>query len=166
MSLVIVISKDDWRGRVFVFISEGRSWKMIGTHRRRIHTQGRCSGLHIVYCLKGSALHSDKPVNSFSIFVEFFSLFILRKNREYKNLRRTSMWSKGSPFFSQRYEGLGLALALHSHTSVSSMVVWTSWGLSVSWGAAAGRQTAWCTGTLYSRTSQRACVHSCAAASE
>lgn len=34
----------------------------------------------------------------------------------------TSMGSRGSPFFSQRYEGLGLALALHSHTRVSSMV--------------------------------------------
>lgn len=107
---------------------------MIGTLRQRIHTQDRCSGLDIVYCLRGSALHRNKPVNNLFICVVFYShYFSLReRNREHKNLHCTSIWSKGSPFFSQRYEGLGLAFALHSHTSVSSMVVWTSWGLSVS----------------------------------
>lgn len=124
---------------------------MIGTHTPHIHTQDRCSGLDIVYVLQGTALHSNKPVNNLFIFVVFFSHYFswLESNTVRNNLHHTSMWSKGSPFFSQRYEGLGFAFALHSHTSVSSMVVWTSWGLSVSWGAAAGRQTAWCTGTLY-----------------
>lgn len=58
------------------------------------------------------------------------------------------MRSRGSPFFSQWYEGLGFALALHSHTSVSSIVFWTSWGFSISCGGAARTQIIYCKWTL------------------
>lgn len=56
--------------------------------RQRSHTQDRCSGLDIVYCLKGSALHRNKAVNNLFISVVFFShrfSFPRKKSGDVKN---------------------------------------------------------------------------------